>query len=426
MTSADLDSDPVDAPLQGLTKENHGPWVVVCAYIFILLTLMTIFIKLFTRFRSTNHLTANDCFILTAEFLGFAQTITITIAVHFGLGQRRKALSDSKFESFEKTMYASNILLILVLAAAKASVTHLIITINPTHRLLLSCYGILGFVSLWALASVLALAFQCSLPHPWDFEDNRCVDQFALNAGIHAVNILSDVLIVLVPFTMMLKVPVSRNKRFIVTGSFALRLVVPVFTVTMLVYLQKMFHSSHPDPTWDYVVPQIFAQIMLNSSIIASCIPSLKRFLADIKPGLIVVNVPEDGLTASYVRHTRSRSRAKSRLSRPGAGIFRLSSKFGFGGHGGHALASSSSGSSSVLWREKQEQALTTMELGYNRPQATKASSKVEIDRSESIEGLTDDVIMHSIDYKVEYEDAAHDPDVVTDQSSGSPRRTRE
>lgn len=59
-------TDPVDAPFQSLSKDSQGPWLIVCAYVCILLTVMTIFIKLFTRFKATNRLTANDCFILTA------------------------------------------------------------------------------------------------------------------------------------------------------------------------------------------------------------------------------------------------------------------------------------------------------------------------------------------------------------------------
>lgn len=85
----------------------------------------------------------------------------------------------------------------------------------------------------------------------------------------------------------------------------------------------------------------------------------------------------------------------------------------------------SSSNDSSGLWTEKQRQAVTNMEMGYNRPNATKASSKVENDRSESVKGLTDDVILHTIDYKVEYEDGGQDPDTITTGSSGTTKMER-
>ncbi len=121
-------------------------------------------------------------------------------------------------------MYAANILLVGALAASQASLTFLVIAINPTRKLLISCYSILGFLGAWTLASIPALAFQCNLPRPWNYGSNKCVDRFALNVGIYSFNILGDVLIVIVPFAMMQKVQVSSSKRFVVTALFASRL----------------------------------------------------------------------------------------------------------------------------------------------------------------------------------------------------------
>ncbi len=65
MASSD-DNDPVHAPLQELRSLNRGPWVVVCAFIFIILSFVTIGAKIITRFKATNRLTPNDYFILSS------------------------------------------------------------------------------------------------------------------------------------------------------------------------------------------------------------------------------------------------------------------------------------------------------------------------------------------------------------------------
>ncbi|KAK5462700.1 hypothetical protein LTS15_002412 [Exophiala xenobiotica] len=419
MSTSAFNDTSLSAPLSKLSSDDNGPWVIVAAYIFLVLSLMTIFIKLFTRFKATNHLTLNDCFILTAAFFALGQTITITIAENYGLGKKRSKVSDADFETFEKAMYAANILLVGALAASQASLTFLVIAINPTRRLLISCYSILGFLAAWTLSSMFALAFQCNLPRPWDYGNNNCVDRFALNVGIYSFNILGDVLIVIVPFAMMQKVQVSSSRRFVVSALFSSRLSVPAFTIAYLVFKRRELTSGRDDPTRTALVPQVFAQIMMNVSIIAACIPSLKPFLADIKPGLIVVNIPEHELTASFVRHSRSRSESKAKSH----GLSKLASRLGITSRGMSTINTSSGNSG--LWAEKQREAVNTMERGYNRPNATKASSKVENDRSESVKGLTDDIILHTIDYKVEYEDHHNDPDAANDGSSGSPRRER-
>ena len=66
MSSSAFDDNSFSAPLSRLSADDNGPWVIVGAYIFLVLSLMTIFIKLFTRLKATNHLTLNDCFVITA------------------------------------------------------------------------------------------------------------------------------------------------------------------------------------------------------------------------------------------------------------------------------------------------------------------------------------------------------------------------
>jgi hypothetical protein len=86
------------------------------------------------------------------------------------------------------------------------------------------CYVTLGFIGAWTVASVFAIAFQCHLPSPWAFGGDDCVDQFALNIGIHALNIATDMLLVVIPFVMMQQVQISTGKRWVVTGLFGSRL----------------------------------------------------------------------------------------------------------------------------------------------------------------------------------------------------------
>lgn len=37
--------------------------------------------------------------------------------------------------------------------------------------------ALIAVIIVWGVSSILALAFQCSLPHPWDDTAGKCVDQ---------------------------------------------------------------------------------------------------------------------------------------------------------------------------------------------------------------------------------------------------------
>ncbi|KAK5302780.1 hypothetical protein LTR99_005737 [Exophiala xenobiotica] len=420
MSTSAFNDTSLSAPLSKLSSDDNGPWVIVAAYIFLVLSLMTIFIKLFTRFKATNHLTLNDCFILTAAFFALGQTITITVAENYGLGKKRSKVSDADFETFEKvipTVPPLRSALMLIKRLGNVRCKYLA---SRSPRCLPGITHFPGHRNQPDKETAHLMLLHSRVSGGLDtIHNNTCVDRFALNVGIYSFNILGDVLIVIVPFAMMQKVQVSASRRFVVSALFSSRLSVPAFTIAYLVFKRRELTSGRDDPTRSALVPQVFAQIMMNVSIIAACIPSLKPFLADIKPGLIVVNIPEHELTASFVRHSRSRSESKVKSH----GLSKLASRLGITSRGMSTLNTSSGNSG--LWAEKQREAVNTMERGYNRPNATKASSKVENDRSESVKGLTDDIILHTIDYKVEYEDHHSDPYAVNDGSSGSPRRER-
>jgi hypothetical protein len=127
--------------------------------------------------------------------------------------------------------YASNILLILSLACAKAAVTLLVIAIKPLRFVMYACYGMLGLIGVWALASVLVLGLQCSAPNRWALgptsgpNAETCIDQYAMLVAIRVIDIGIDVGIILLPGLMMRSVQVSANKRWMVVMLFATRLV---------------------------------------------------------------------------------------------------------------------------------------------------------------------------------------------------------
>lgn len=337
--------------------------------------------------------------------------------------------------------------MIPALAAAKASVAQLVISITPTRLLKHLCYTTLGFTAACAIASMLALAFQCRLPKPWDTEGQKCVDRLGLNIGIHSLNIITDLCVTVIPLVMLQDIQVSQKKRWVVRGLFASRCryegpllldqrfwahtdnlhSVPVFTILMLYYMRIAYRTENPNFTWDILVPQVWAQVMLHTSIITACIPSLKPFLSGIKPGLLTVQIPGHELTSSSIRRSQRESKSEAAKGGPLVGprsfTSRSSSTKKRLSNTTTSISNSSSGNSN-FWTEKQKQAIATMERGYNRPQAGKTKSRVEHGRSESIQALvqslTDHVILHSIDYKVEYEEPRDELDIESLSRLGS------
>lgn len=193
----------------------------------------------------------------------------------------------------------------------------------------------------------------------------------------------------------------------------------PPFAICALVYYSDFFAST-TDRTWHATMPLIWTQIMLHVSIITACIPSIKRFLADVQSGLMGATISEQ------YEMTHSGGKTTQLQSGSGTGAFgsKLASRIG------GVMSSKSQGGGSGIRSQQEKSQLgsvngdaalgTTTFARHGRSPAPK-------EESESVKGLARNAIHQKIDYEVEYEayeERRHDRDWSDDDGrarAGSP-----
>lgn len=190
----------------------------------------------------------------------------------------------------------------------------------------------------------------------------------------------------------------------------------PAFAICALVTFHTYYHATPQDRPWHIVAPAIWTQVMLNMSIITACIPSIKRFLADIQSGLAGVHISEPyelthsgGKYADYGKGTDFGSRI---ATRPGMSRNMSSGR----SRGEKDLRNPNNMDLESSMRSGNH---TYIQGGGQEPR--RGQGRVR-ETSESVKGLTDDVIMQTIDYKVEYEDGNTSGSGPSRGSSGDPR----
>ncbi|EZF10744.1 hypothetical protein H112_07963 [Trichophyton rubrum D6] len=196
-------------------------------------------------------------------------------------------------EGFKILIYISQILALASLACSKASITLLLISIKPLKCILLMCRILLGVLALWGLAGVLSLSLQCGLAQPWKSGENCWLNQYALHVGLNIGSMITDFALVLLPFLFVSQVQIPCIKRLAIAALFGMRLIVPSFTVVMTITSRSYFASSASERSWLAVMPTIWMQAILCVSIVATCIPNLKRLLAVLRTGLMAGTVNE-------------------------------------------------------------------------------------------------------------------------------------
>ncbi|PGH09749.1 hypothetical protein GX51_00429 [Blastomyces parvus] len=280
-------------PFLKVTPHDHAAWVILSSCLLLILTVIVVLVTLISRARVLRKLVLCDMLLSLATILMFVETVCINFACSHGLGRHRDTLSEKLFQSFSKFFYTSQILALASLACSKAALALLIIYIKPLSAVLHACRALLAVIAAWGIAGVVALAAQCDAPRPWDFSEGRCVNQQALYIGLGALSIITDVALVILPFFLVFQVQLPTRKRLTIVSFFCIRILVPIFTIFCLTSQNRYFDAKPLDKTWYAVHPTIWAQATLSISIITSCIPSLKRVLADLQTGLMAGRVTE-------------------------------------------------------------------------------------------------------------------------------------
>lgn len=116
----------------------------------------------------------------THQVLSGIQSILISREISAGLGQRASTLSDDDIQILQKNQYAANLLYIASLALARVSVLIFVMQLSPRRTYKQVSLGLIITISVWSLLSVFTLAFQCSIPKPWDFYGDRCLDRVSV------------------------------------------------------------------------------------------------------------------------------------------------------------------------------------------------------------------------------------------------------
>ncbi|KAH8594760.1 hypothetical protein B0O99DRAFT_687537 [Bisporella sp. PMI_857] len=283
-------------PLFAITENDHGGYVCVVVYTLLILMILLVATRVFTRWYVVKFIRADDVFLMAAACLAFVQSVFVQLAVNNGLGKKRSIVSDSDFDVFQKYQYAAQVLLMATMTSAKISLSLLIQSLLSEGRSVLVGTGLLVIIICWGIASTFAVAFGCALPEPWD-TTGRCVNLPVLRDAIAAFNIITDAALIVLPCILFWNVH-DRMRRSRVVALFSSRIIVCIVTGLQLRYFTRYMRS--PDPTWTSMDSSILDQFMMNLSIICTAIPSLGRLIVELQPEVNAFAITErHGLRSS-------------------------------------------------------------------------------------------------------------------------------
>ncbi|KAF1843574.1 uncharacterized protein K460DRAFT_396847 [Cucurbitaria berberidis CBS 394.84] len=180
---------------------------------------------------------------------------------------------------------------ILALCFVKLSLLffYRVIATHRTFRRLV--YATIGFVSIYTFASCIAAAFQClHPPDAWDtsgffaqFDRDpntkkpnlRCYDPVRLWVFCAAANLLSDVIILLLPIPTLLSLRVPMSKRLALIGIFSIG-IMAIVASSVRMWVMMLWAESPSASARFGADLLLWGQVETNSGIISASVPFLR------------------------------------------------------------------------------------------------------------------------------------------------------
>ncbi|OKO92650.1 hypothetical protein PENSUB_12635 [Penicillium subrubescens] len=307
---------------QALSSNNRGTLITLTSVSLLIVAIIFVLAKFGSAIYFKQRRTAVNTPIWAALVLAIIQVVVLQKAVDHGLGQHQDRLSQD--QTWSKFAFAAHILLVVVLSLSKMSTLLLVWKLSPSKTLRRTCTVTAGIVVGWSICAVFGIAFQCESPDRWLYSPERCAGEGAIFYPIAVFNVLTEIIIVVLPFIMMRNVQMVWIKRVKILCSFSSRLSIVGLGIAHLALLPPFVHSSDISFNWE-----IIGQAMMLTTVIIACVPTLYHIFAGLHSGLTTTQIP-DGIglelpqtkasgyinqssSAASQSHSRGRSRKGGR-----------------------------------------------------------------------------------------------------------------
>ncbi|MCJ1422834.1 hypothetical protein MMC29_000714 [Sticta canariensis] len=161
---------------------------------------------------------------------------------------------------------------------------------------------VVAVVIAWWIAVVLVSIFSC---HPingfWDATVKpRCINTEAFFVGNAVPNIVTDIIILLLPIRMIWRLRVSKDQKLALSFVFMLGGLV---IISSCIRLREQFKVHDPDFTWAMNGTVIWTSLEPSFAVISACLPTLRPLAMRIFPTRFSSNA-HSGVGQAYPRYT--------------------------------------------------------------------------------------------------------------------------
>ncbi|KAI4654260.1 uncharacterized protein J4E78_007305 [Alternaria triticimaculans] len=283
-----------------LSDNPRGRQAVEISSVFTGLALITVVLRLYTRFFIIRCVGIEDAGIALAMLCSIGLTIAIGIQAEYGMGRHIKTIPDDHMVKFlrvrhsqrvlegtanikRQTFWSSLIVYYLSLGLTKGSMLLQYRRIFPTKKFQIANWLTMAVVVAYTIWTVFSSIFTCTPVRAfWTHEKSTCLNQFAVWFTNAAINILTDFAIILLPIPVIQKLNLGKRQKIGLISIFAVGGFVCLVSILRLQSLVAISNSA--DPSYDNPPAATWSSVETNVGIICACLPLLRPLITHWLP----------------------------------------------------------------------------------------------------------------------------------------------
>ncbi|PWW77416.1 hypothetical protein C7212DRAFT_277295 [Tuber magnatum] len=290
------------------SPEDRGPMMLGANVAFLGCTILFVSLRSYAKI-SVKAFGTDDVLVCLAALSSIGLFVAGFFAMKHGMGRHMGTISPEELVMYTKMVWISRLFHSASISFVKASLLALYIRLTSSRTYRSLSYISLVLVICHVISSLMVTTFQCTpVPYLWDkMIKGRCIQTRIFHFVDAGLNILTNVLIYILPVLMLWGIQLPKRQIFGLCVVFSLGALACAASIIRLIYLPKLLDSH--DPTWTIVNSFNWSIIELHAAILAACTLSLKTLMERHFPNLLGAPYHYSHSAPKLGRHKRYRVR---------------------------------------------------------------------------------------------------------------------
>ncbi|CAI7671732.1 hypothetical protein PCG10_004796 [Penicillium crustosum] len=278
MSSTEHSTTPTWTPgdFEHPNQEFRRSMIIALVFAYSLSTLSVV-LRILARKVTGSRLFMDDYLIMVALFFKYACSSGVVALFFNGLGSHITMIPAKNLLVYLQLGFANNFIYTGCIAFIKFSILALYKRLFAVRHMTIAVNVMFIFTCLWVVGVYVAGALIC-IPAKkfWDpTVEGACLDTSKFYYGVQIPNILSDVVLLVMPMRVVWTLPIPKSQKALLSGVFlvgGLTLIFSCFRLNAMIHLV----NQGPDISYNQVPVIVWTCIEAAVGITAACLPNLR------------------------------------------------------------------------------------------------------------------------------------------------------